>query len=239
LPVERVPDIVIDHHPPRPETRSAAFSDVRRKYGAVSTILVEYLGELGITPDPPLATALLYAIRSDTRDLGAGAVQADLDAAEALYPLANTRMLSAIQRGSVPRSYYCSLATALGAARVYGNVIVADLKEVDNPDMMGEMADLFLRHEGIQWVLCYGVHHGKFLLSMRTSQNDKPAGEFMKKIVSRLGTGGGHASAAGGQVALPKGTRGEREKVSRRVRERFLRDSGQSGVRGRRLLGSS
>jgi hypothetical protein len=61
LPADRMPDIVLDHHPLRPETRSAAFSDVRKRYGAVSTILVEYLGELGITPDPPLATAQLYA----------------------------------------------------------------------------------------------------------------------------------------------------------------------------------
>jgi nanoRNase/pAp phosphatase (c-di-AMP/oligoRNAs hydrolase) len=236
LPKERAPDIVIDHHPLRPETRSAAFSDVRKRYGAVSTILVEYLGQLGITPDPPLATALLYAIRTDTRDLGSEAVQADIDAAEVLYPLANTRMLSAIQRGSVPRSYFCSLSTALHNARVYGNTIIANLHEADNPDMMGETADLFLRHEGIDWVLCYGVHEGKLLLSMRTTPSDKRAGEVMKRIVGRLGTGGGHATAAGGQVPLPKGTRVERDGATRRIRERFLRETGQRGIRGRRLL---
>jgi nanoRNase/pAp phosphatase (c-di-AMP/oligoRNAs hydrolase) len=238
LPEGRPPDIVLDHHPLRAETRGVAFSDVRKRYGAVSTILVEYLGELGISPEPPLATALLYAIRSDTQDLGTQAVQADIDAAEALYPLANTRMLSAIQRGRVPRSYYRALAKALENARVYGKCIIADLGDVDNPDMMGEMADLFLRHEGVEWVLSHGVHEGKLLLSMRTSQSRKRAGEVMKRIVSRLGTGGGHATAAGGQVPLKKGTRAEREDRHRTFRDRFLREIGGTNGRGRRLLGS-
>ncbi len=239
LPAGRLPDIVLDHHPLRNETRGVAFTDVRRRYGAVSTILVEYLGELGITPDPPLATALLYAIRSDTQDLGTEAVQADIDAAEALYPLANTRMLSAIQRGRVPRAYYRSLATALDNARVHGNSIVADLEDVDNPDMMGEMADLFLRHEGIEWVLCFGVHDAKLLLSLRTSQSGRRAGEVMKRIVSRIGTGGGHATAAGGQVPLKKGTRAEREHRHRTIRDRFLREAGVPNERSRKLLGSA
>jgi nanoRNase/pAp phosphatase (c-di-AMP/oligoRNAs hydrolase) len=239
LPDARRPDIVLDHHPLRSETRGVPFSDVRKRYGAVSTILVEYMAELGITPDPPLATALLYAIRSDTQDLGAEAVQADIDAAEALYPLANTRMLSAIQRGRVPRSYYDSLARALENARVYGNCIVADLGDVDNPDMMGEMADLFLRYEGIEWVLCHGAHDGKLLLSMRTSQARVRAGDVMKKIVSRIGTGGGHATAAGGQVALKKGTRAERDGRHKTFRDRFLREVGVAEGRGRRLLSSA
>jgi nanoRNase/pAp phosphatase (c-di-AMP/oligoRNAs hydrolase) len=239
LPEERVPDIVLDHHPLRSDTRGVRFSDVRKRYGAVSTMLVEYLGELGITPDPPLATALLYAIRSDTHDLGTEAVQADIDAAEALYPLVNTRMLSAIQRGRVPRGYYSTLARALDNARLYGSSIVADLGDVDNPDMMGETADLFLRHEGVEWVVCFGAHEGKLLLSLRTSQSRKRAGDVMKRIVSRIGTGGGHATAAGGQVPLKKGTRSEREQRHKTIRDRLLREAGESNGRGRKLLGTA
>ena len=58
LPETVTPNIVIDHHPIRRQTRTAAFTDVRSGYGAASTILVEYLIEAGITPDTPLATAL-------------------------------------------------------------------------------------------------------------------------------------------------------------------------------------
>ncbi len=65
-----VPDIVIDHHPFRMTTRRSKFSDVRSNYGATATILLEYLTQAKIEPDMQLATALLYAIRSDTQDLG-------------------------------------------------------------------------------------------------------------------------------------------------------------------------
>jgi len=236
LPADRTPDIVVDHHPLRRDTRVVPFSDVRSRYGAVSTILVEYLGELGIRPDPPLATALLYAIRSDTRDLGSEAVQADLDAAEALYPLANTRMLSAIQRGRVPPGYFRALSGALENARVYGSCILVDLEDVDNPDLLGEMADLFLRHEGTEWVLCHGVYEGRLLMSLRTSQSKKRAGDVVRRVVSRLGTGGGHAAAAGGQVDLKTGTRAERDRRTKLIRERFLREAGESSERCRRLL---
>jgi len=105
--------------------------------------------------------------------------------------------------------------------------------------MMGEMADLFLRHEGIEWVLCHGAHDGKLLLSIRTSQPRKRAGDVMKRIVSRIGTGGGHATAAGGQVHLRKDTRAERDGRHRTFRDRFLKDVGVTNGRGRRLLGTA
>ena len=41
-------DVVIDHHPIRRETRSAKFTDVRRRYGATSTIMYEYLKAAGL-----------------------------------------------------------------------------------------------------------------------------------------------------------------------------------------------
>ena len=42
LPEGRVPDVIIDHHPARPESRRAAFTDIRSRWGATSTILLEY-----------------------------------------------------------------------------------------------------------------------------------------------------------------------------------------------------
>ena len=76
------------------------------------------------------------------RDLGRAAVRADREAAKALHPLANTRMLSAIQRGSLGSGYFRMLARALGNARLRGPAILTDLGEIDTPDILGEVADL-------------------------------------------------------------------------------------------------
>ena len=112
LAPDRLPHIVFDHHHLRRSSRHCEFTDIRSHYGATATILLEYLNLAGIVPDMPLATALLYAIRSDTQDLGREAIAADIRASGQLYPLSNKRMLSEIQKGSVPRSYFQMLSTA-------------------------------------------------------------------------------------------------------------------------------
>jgi len=222
LPDVIVPDLVIDHHPIRRQTRMVPFTDVRSGYGATSTVLVEYLIEAGITPDTPLATALLYGIRSDTQDLGREAGRPDIEAIEFLYPFANKRMLSVIQRGKVPRVYYQMLADALRNARVQGPAIITDLGEIDNPDMIAEVADLLLREDETIWTMCTGSWNNKLLISIRTSEESNLAEKVIKHIVARKGTGGGHQTYAGGQIPLLKGTKKEREELEEHVERRFL-----------------
>jgi nanoRNase/pAp phosphatase (c-di-AMP/oligoRNAs hydrolase) len=183
-----------------------------------------------------LATALLYAIRTDTQDLGPEAVQADVRALESLYPLANAKMLSMIQRGSVTTGYFQNLAGALKNARVQGSCIFATLNGIDNPDILGELADMFLRCEAVEWTLCTGVYHGKTWISLRTSQTGMKAGEMMQKLVSGLGTGGGHEMSAGGQVPLVKDTRQEREAAQKTIRERLLREVGANNHQPKKLV---
>jgi len=93
FPDSLIPDVVVDHHPFRRATRCAQFVDIRSSYGATATILLEYLNRAGIRLDVPLATALLYAIRSDTQDLGQEASRADIEAIGLLYPLAKAHLL--------------------------------------------------------------------------------------------------------------------------------------------------
>ena len=87
FPKNMTPDIVIDHHPYRPDTKKVRFTDIRCEYGATATILFEYLYQADITLDAPLATALLYAIRTDTYDLGVDTTPADIEAFELLYSI--------------------------------------------------------------------------------------------------------------------------------------------------------
>ncbi|MHC4842580.1 MAG: DHH family phosphoesterase [Planctomycetota bacterium] len=236
LPDLIIPDIVIDHHPVRKKTRAATFTDIRRNYGSTSTIMCEYFIEAKIEPEVPLATALLYGIRSDTQDLGREAIQADIDAIERLYPIANKRMLSQIQRGSEPREYFKMLGAGLMNSRVYGNSVIATLGEISNPDMIGEIADLLLREENTIWTMCMGVFEGKLLVSVRTEADNISAETVIKKIVSRRGTGGGHLTYAGGQLRLRKDTKKERAKLEVLVRDRFLRATGNDNEKFGKLL---
>ena len=236
LPKETVPNIVFDHHPFKNTTRLCEFYDVRRKYGATSTILLEYFSKAELVPDMPLATALLYAIRSDTQDLGREATQTDIKAFDFLYPLANKRMLSEIQRGSVPKEYFRMLSEALQNARVYGDSVLTHIGQINNPDMIGELADLFLREEDTHWTMCTGFFEGRLLISIRTSQEQNRADRAIKRIVSRRGTGGGHLTYAGGQIPLKKDTETERRKLKKQIERKFLRAAGMSQANSSRLF---
>jgi nanoRNase/pAp phosphatase (c-di-AMP/oligoRNAs hydrolase) len=235
LPEGGQPDIIIDHHPPIEASRGVAFTDIREHYGATSTILWEYLKEAEITLQIPLATALLYGIRSDTQDLGREAAKADIEAMEALYPLANKRMLSQIQQGREPPAYYQMLSTALVNTKIYGHCMICGIGKIDNPDMIGEVADLLLRHEAVDWVMCYGFSDGQLLISFRTQDNRLDAGQVAQSVVYKLGTGGGHASMAGAQIPLWAGKQATSKSASieRLIRTRFLK---ALGIKTRKAL---
>lgn len=236
LPSNIVPDIVVDHHPIRRQTRMAEFTDIRSSYGATSTIFVEYLIEAGITPDTPLATALLYGIRSDTQDLGRESSRYDIEAIEFLYPFANKRMLGVIQRGKVPRVYYQMLTDALRNARVQGPAIITNLGEIDNPDMISEVADLLLREDETTWTMCTGFWTDKLLISIRTSEESNLAEKVIRHMVARRGTGGGHLTYAGGQIPLPGKTKAEREAIVQDVQAKFLEAIGAEAAESAKLV---
>lgn len=236
LPQNLVPDIVIDHHPCRQKTRTTRFIDVRSKYGATSTILFEYIQASKLQIETPLATAMVYAIRSDTQDLGTEASKADITAIQALYPLANLKMLSDIQRGRVEREYFKLLSRGISNAVAYDNCIITNLEKIDNADMIAEIADLLLRDDKALWTLCYAYCGQQILLSLRGSQSDKKAGDIMKHIVSRYGTGGGHKTMAGGQITIKKDTKSYLKKLEDTILKRFLSQVGSNGSTAEKLI---
>jgi nanoRNase/pAp phosphatase (c-di-AMP/oligoRNAs hydrolase) len=223
LPPQVEPDIVIDHHRCRPRTRLCRFTDIRSRYGATATILTEYLKCARIAPDIPLATALMYAIRSDTQDLGRDTTYADIAALTRLLPAANKRMLSEIQRGIVERDYFQMLGNALKNAQVYANAIVTTLGAIENPDMIAETADLLLRDDSTNWIMVYGYVKDKMLISLRTDQEQLGADKVIHRMVARKGTGGGHPSYAGGQIPLEGVAEKEKSRLTKKIIDRFLK----------------
>jgi hypothetical protein len=144
-----------------------------------------------------------------------------------------------IQRADLPDHYYDMLHDALVAARKYGHVIAASLGCIENPDMIGEVADLILRSEECEWALCTGSYGGRLMLSLRTEDPEKNAGHLMRKIVWRKGKGGGHGAMAGGQVIVDGMNQAALQRVDRLLLKRFLKLTGNVGERGVKLIKAS
>ena len=97
--IDRV-DLVIDHHPPQPGY-SAIFRDIRQDYGSTCTILTEHLRAVDVNISERTATAMLYAIKSDTLFFNRQANRVDLEAFSFLYPLADAAMIRKMEGAEI------------------------------------------------------------------------------------------------------------------------------------------
>jgi nanoRNase/pAp phosphatase (c-di-AMP/oligoRNAs hydrolase) len=202
LPDRIVPEIVIDHHPVRKPTLAVPFHDVRVDYGATATILTEYHLELGLEPTTPMATAVVYAIRSETQDFAREFTGPDKAIYDALLLQANSRALARIQNARLPLGYFRNLHEALECLETVGSLVISHLGGIEQPDIVPEIADLLLRMEGKTWSLCTGLYGDRIYLSIRTSNPRADAGRIMRRLVARRGKGGGHGMIAGGWVSV-------------------------------------
>lgn len=235
-------DIIIDHHPQRIDPHGdnapqrGMIVDVRPEYGACATILYEYLLAQNIYISTRLATALFYAIRSETQDLGREWSNPDRKAYQKLLPLSNNRILFDISRAKVPADYFLNFSQALTSARIYHDVLVFNMFEVEHPDMVAEVTDFLLRVEGIAVVLGMGCCAEQEVLSLRTDRADIFAGKVIREVVDGLGTAGGHGMMAGGQIRPMLGDHKEQSELEKTLVSRLLNVLGYKPVRGRRLL---
>lgn len=225
VPGGRMPEIVVDHHPLREATRRAAFYDVRPDVGASATLLTGYLREARLAIPVPLATALLYGIRSETQDLGREVSDEDVTAYEHLLPLADREILAAIVRPALRRRYFEQLADGLSGIVVGERIALSLLGDVLDPDFVPEMADLIVRMEGIGWSLVTGAVDEKLYVSIRTNDPDGNAGALMQLILAGLGAGGGHGMRGGGNVPLSGRNQPETESE---IARRFVAARGES-----------
>jgi nanoRNase/pAp phosphatase (c-di-AMP/oligoRNAs hydrolase) len=219
LPAESEVALVIDHHPRCEPVPSAKFTDIRTEVGATSTILLEYLQAAGLEPDQQLATAMFYGIKTDTMGLSREAGPADVAAYHYLQPRIDFDALIEIERAQVPIAYFKSFDNALRAAKIYDHTVVTYVGAMDYPDLAAETADLLLRLEGSEWVICMGVFEDNLLLSIRTRNRKGGAGKLAQAVVGNQGIAGGHGSMAGGQIPL---NGREPKQLAGRIRHRAL-----------------
>jgi len=234
LPIE--PDVVIDHHPVRPESRRAIYHDIQTSIGSTSTILTQYYIAENIDMDARLATALLYGVKSDTRDLGRETSKYDLEAYLYLYPRANLKILSQIENAEVPAEYFRVYEKAIENAIVMNGAVVSFLDDINNPDMVAEMTDMLVRLEGTCCALVGGYYQEQIFISIRTRDCDVNAGKLVQRIVGKLGRAGGHGSMSAGRIKLETMSDKEKSNIEKVIIRRLRRCLRIKQARGKKLV---
>jgi nanoRNase/pAp phosphatase (c-di-AMP/oligoRNAs hydrolase) len=194
-----IPTVVIDHHKPLRGV-TAQYLDIRPEYGATSTIVWEYMKKAKIDLSADIATAIAYAISSETQDLGREAGPADKKAYLEVFPFSSLRKLSLIYHPKLSWKYFEILHRAISKAHSKRNVIYCSLGDIPNPDFVHQVADLFLRVERKSWSLAMGRSNGTLYFSLRTTKMKSHAGRLMRRIIGKKGTAGGHDMMAGGRI---------------------------------------
>ncbi|MBI2095039.1 MAG: DHH family phosphoesterase [Candidatus Omnitrophica bacterium] len=229
FPKNRKPLIVIDHHSLR-KTTKADFLDVRTEYGATATILTEYLLVSGLEIPQTIATALSYGISSETQDLGREAREKDIQAYLALFPLSNKKLLAGIEHPKLSRDHFITLSRALHHSFLYKNALATSLGEISNPDFVPFTADFMLRCERISWSLCLGRYKDRIIVSIRTTNAKGEAGRFLRRLIGKRGTAGGHGMIAGGQIHCTTMEHEHCTKIEEEIIQGFLKKLGYKDV---------
>lgn len=230
------PLAVIDHHPSsRVSGDVIPLQDVRPQAAACATIATAYLRDLKQEPHERLATALLYAIRTETKAFETKHSTLDRRAIQWLTRWANPTWIAEIENAPLPRSYFGDLVLALQSTFLYDDAALCLLPQVDGAEVVGEVADLLIRCEEVRRVMCAAAVNDAILISVRTAENGDDAGKLVQALLEGFGHGGGHSHRAGGKI--PDVTAGRiTESHEKELRGRWLRVCQIDRERGARLI---
>jgi nanoRNase/pAp phosphatase (c-di-AMP/oligoRNAs hydrolase) len=223
---------VIDHHPQDAHC-PVELADIRPHYGATATILTEYLrGVDERRIRRPLATALLYGIKTDTASLSRGVSAADVRAYAFLQERSDPAMLRRVERPAYREALVRAFGRALADVAVDGDLAVAYVGAMEDEEthLLADVADFCLAMEGIAWVGAGARVGDRVVVNLRHLGGGPGAGGLARRLAQNGGTGGGHATMA--RVVLPpqevagEGWSGAAEALLLRLREEIERLDG-------------
>ena len=198
--IDRV-DLVIDHHPEQ-AGYTAVYKDIRVDYGSTSTILTEHLRAVDANISERTATAMLYAIKSDTLFFNRQANRVDIEAFSYLYPLADATLIRKMEGAEITMERLDYVLKARQNGQMVEQVFCAFLGTTPREDFIPYVADFYLQLENVQWTIISGIVNDTLVMSVRNLGYSRNAGEFVRKYFNEIGSAGGHRAMAKAVVPL-------------------------------------
>jgi nanoRNase/pAp phosphatase (c-di-AMP/oligoRNAs hydrolase) len=198
--IDRV-DLVIDHHPEQPGY-TAVFKDIRADYGSTSTILTEHLRAVDVNISERTATAMLYAIKSDTLFFNRSTNRVDLEAFSYLYPLSDAALIRKMEGAEITLERLDFVLKAFKGGTLSDQVFSAFLGALPREDFIPYVADFYLQLEDVKWTVIGGIVNDSLIVSVRNLGYMKNAGEFVRRFFSDIGSAGGHRAMAKAVVPM-------------------------------------
>ena len=198
--IDRV-DLVIDHHPEQ-SGYTSVYKDIRPDYGSTSTILTEHLRAVDANISERTATAMLYAIKSDTLFFNRQANRVDIEAFSYLYPLSDAALIRKMEGAEITVERLDYVLKARQHGRMIEQVFCAFLGTLPREDFIPYVADFYLQLEDVRWTIVAGIVNDSLVMSVRNLGYSRNAGDFVRKHFAGIGSAGGHRSMAKAVVPL-------------------------------------
>ncbi|MFA6471386.1 MAG: hypothetical protein WCU00_05010, partial [Candidatus Latescibacterota bacterium] len=165
---------------------------------------------------------LSYGIISDTQDFNRGSSQTDIQVYAEIFPHTDQGIISRIRNSRKNRSYFTTVHRCIENARTYKKLAWVWIGDVENGEIVAEMADFLLSLEKITWTLALGHTSERMYISIRSSSPQANcAGVIHRLVPFSPFTVGGHDRFAGGFILLDS-TSGIHE-MTEFLNERFIR----------------
>lgn len=201
LPEDISPTIIVDHHAYTSSRAQAEYEDIIN-VGATATIVANYLKYSELEIDEQLATALAFAILTDTSNFTRGGTSLDFSTLENLLPLLSNELLQTFQSPPLSADTMEVIRKAIRSSRVKEGYLISNVGEVKDRDAIAQAADYLLRREGTLTTLVYGIEGDWVYISGRTRDVRLHIGKTMEELYGDIGSAGGHSTIGGGRVPL-------------------------------------
>ncbi len=207
-------DLVIDHHP-LPEnitiqsisnstdkkSKSSTVSYIFPELGACASFFTELLISAKVSIGKKLATALQYAIRTDTHSFGTRASSLDFRAYQKLNAYADHSTLMRILRSEYLPEWLPYFAQGIESLTTCADGYLSFIGIVQNPDLLVVVADFFQKVHSFKWVAVSGTYNDTLIVIFRGCA-ECDLGALASKAFSDYGSAGGHPHMARAEIPL-------------------------------------
>jgi nanoRNase/pAp phosphatase (c-di-AMP/oligoRNAs hydrolase) len=203
VPPQTKINIIIDHHREgKHVANQSSFVDIRPGVGATASIMTQYLQELDVPVDTRVATALLYGIRTDTKEFKHNVTPQDLGYAGFLLPLTDADLLDKIMSPSMSQETLDVIGKAIHERKIQSGYLFANVGYVMNRDALPQAADLLITLEGVNTALVYGITDNAIVISARNRDIRLHIGNALSEAFGDMGDAGGHPNMAAATLPL-------------------------------------
>ncbi len=192
----------IDHHPTVIPCEYR-YKDVRI-VGACASLIAGYYFENDLVPGQNVASALVYGIKMDTADFSRGVTQFDVEMYAKLFPYADNALLDRMKINTMEFADLKAYGSAIENIKVFGNVGYACIPFACPDALIAMISDFILALDIIEFSVVYARRGDGFKFSVRSEIPEYHAGKIISTALKSVGSGGGHASMAGGFAEVGK-----------------------------------